>query len=75
MILPTKHISIDNSMLGVGAILLRGLEEPRTVTGLWELTRRDEHVSTFKRFVLGLDLLYTLGAIEVADGMLTRNTR
>mgnify|MGYP001175073822 CR=1 FL=1 len=70
MILPTKHISADKSLLGVGALLLRRLDEPRTVTGLWEAARGLPTVGTFERFVLALDLLYAIGALEMHEGLL-----
>lgn len=72
MILPTKHISINHSLLGVGALLLEHLEQPRTITALWERTRTDPHIGSFERFILVLDLLYALGAIDLQDGLLRR---
>lgn len=72
MILPTKHISQDEALLGVGATLLRHLEESCTVSGLWERTRLEPNVGTFERFVLAADLLHVLGAINIVDGQLTR---
>jgi hypothetical protein len=72
MIAPTKHISIDASLIGVGAVVLRQLPEPRTITALWESCRQFPTIGTFHRFVLALDLLYLLGAIELSDGLITR---
>ena len=72
MIAPTKHISIDASLIGVGAAVLRQLSEPRTITALWEACRQIDAVGTFQRFVLTLDLLYLLEAIELSDGLITR---
>lgn len=39
MILPTKHISQDEALIGVGATLLGHLSTPVTVSGLWERLR------------------------------------
>ncbi len=72
MILPTKHISTERSLLGIGAVLLTRLEQPRTISGLWERARVIPEVVSFERFVLGLDLLYTIGAIELVDGLVRR---
>lgn len=73
MILPTKHIPADQTLLGVGAVLLPYLTEARTVSSLWETTRKNAAVGTFDRFVLALDLLHMLGAVELRrDGMLVR---
>jgi len=70
MILPTKHISTRNSLLGVGATIIEHLNHPRTVTSLWSDLSKVPEVATFERFVLVLDLLYMIGAIELEEGLL-----
>lgn len=70
MILPTKHISSNNSLLGVGAKILSHLNYPRTVASLWSDLCKAPEIATFERFVLGLDLLYILGTIELREGIL-----
>ncbi|HYO59962.1 ABC-three component system middle component 6 [Archangium sp.] len=75
MILPTKHISTRRSLLGVGAAVLKRLREPQTVSRLWEHVRDEPEVRNFERFVLALDLLYALGAVEFKDGLLRRASR
>lgn len=70
MILPTKHISTPYSLLGVGAILLQQLDKPRTVTSLWEAVRTIHAVTTFERFSLALDFLYTIGAVNFNNDLL-----
>ncbi len=75
MILPTKHISTRNSLLGVGAIILEHLYHPRTVSSLWNAVSTMPEVATFERFVLTLDLLYMIGAIEINEGLLRRCSR
>lgn len=72
MILPTKHISTRNSLLGVGAIILEYLQSPRTVSSLWHSVSKSPEVATFERFVLALDLLYMIGAVEMEEGILHR---
>lgn len=72
MILPTKHVSIRNSLLGVGAIILEHLNYPRTVASLWTTLSKNPEIATFERFVLALDLLYMIGAIELEEGLLRR---
>jgi hypothetical protein len=75
MILPTKHISADYSLVGVGALLLRHLKRPQTVTLLWSTVCEEPTVSNFDRFILTLDFLYTIGAIELEDNLLRRAKR
>lgn len=72
MILPTKHIKLSNSLLGVGATLLKYLDRNRTVTSLWNETRTLPEIKTFDRFTLGLDLLFLVGVIDFQDGLLRR---
>lgn len=72
MILPTKHISTNQSILGVGAELLAALARPRTVSSLWDEVRERPTVATFERFTLALDLLYACGAVTLMEGLLRR---
>jgi len=75
MILPSKHISQDQSLLGVGAILLNEIKQPQTVTSLWEKVRTRQPVGTFERFVLALDMLHITGMISLENGMIVRSTQ
>jgi hypothetical protein len=71
VILPTKHLSPAQSLIGVSALLLMHLvDAPMTVNQLWEVTRREAAVGTFDRFVLALDVLFLVGALDLAHGEL-----
>ena len=72
MILPTKHIPTRQSLIGVGALVLQHLERERTLTDLWNRTGEVAGVGTFSRLVLTLDLLFAIGAVETANGLLRR---
>lgn len=72
MILPTKHISQNEALIGVGATILARLTGPRTVSSLWEDLRTEPNVGNFERFVLASNLLYLVGAIDMQDGFLFR---
>jgi hypothetical protein len=72
MIMPTKHISPQRSLLGVGALVLGQLARPKTVSTLWEQVKALPEVGSFERFVLTLDFLYSIGAISLQDGLLRR---
>jgi hypothetical protein len=74
-ILPTKHISTGKSLLGVGAKIIEHLQYPRTVSSLWSAVSTIPEVATFERFVLTLDILYAIGAIEMDAGILRRSRR
>jgi len=74
MILPTKHLSERRSLLWLGGRVLGVVDEPKTVSRIWdELRSADEtearrDAPTFDWFVLALDLLFALGAIGLTDG-------
>lgn len=72
MILPNKHLLPRNSLLGAGAVILSLLGQPATVSALWEVAKQRKEVHNFRRFVLALTLLHTLGAVELQDGLLVR---
>jgi len=75
LILPTKHISVEHSFLGVGALMLQHLKKPKTIVALWNEMRPLPTVGTFQRFVLVLDLLYMMNAVTLEDGLIVRRTR
>lgn len=74
MILPTKHVPPRKAILGVAAILLQPIRASPTVSDLWAQVRSNPDVGTFERFVLALDLLFLLGAVDLQDGRLQRLT-
>ncbi len=78
MILPTKHVRPDRALIGVGAEILDMLEQPMTMSNLWDTirSRRSATVSNpaidYQWFVLALDLLYMIGAIELERGLIRK---
>jgi hypothetical protein len=80
MILPGKHLREDRALLSVGGEILAHLDEPRTVSELWERVRIARTPSpalaslSFDWFVLSLNLLYAISAVELVDGLITART-
>jgi len=72
MILPSKHISEEQSLLGIGGLLLANLEVPQTITSLWEKVRGNHAVGTYERFVLALNLLYIIDVVNLKNGLINR---
>lgn len=70
MILPTKHIPLNRSLLGAGAVLLKLMETPVTPTAIWDHAKHAPEVETYGRFVLVLDFLYAIGAVDLVDGLI-----
>ena len=78
MILPSKHLPQNRALLTVGAMILNLLSQPTTVSALWEdiARRRQRQLEVspirYDAFVLSLDLLFLMGAIDLHDGLLRR---
>ena len=78
MILPSKHLPQDRALLTLGAVILRNLTHPVTVSALWEQMSRSAGGQEappplrYDGFVLALDLLFLLGALELREGLLVR---
>ncbi|MFY9262294.1 MAG: hypothetical protein GX483_00645 [Actinomycetaceae bacterium] len=70
MLLPTKGISPEKALLTVGASLLTLIDQPVTVSGLWERFKiqKEEHetqtVVSFDWFAMALTMLFALQAVE-----------
>ena len=71
MILPTKHLPLERTLLAAGAQLVRRLERPLTVSSLWDDVREDVAFPSFDHLVLALDVLFALGLVTLEDGRVT----
>jgi hypothetical protein len=78
MILPTKHVRPERALIGIGAEVLASLQRPMTMSKLWDEIRGRRTLHTpnapidYEWFVLSLDLLYMIGAIEFDRGLIMR---
>lgn len=80
MILPTKHIRPDRALLSIGGELLAELREPATVSRLWDQVRAARGKTpaaapiNYDWFVLALDLLFAVGAVELDRGLVRKTS-
>ena len=74
-LLPNKHLPTSRSFVGIGALLLKHLEHSSTVSALWELVKNKPEIGRFSNYVLTLDYLYAIGAIDYEHGFLRRSRR
>ena len=78
MILPTKHISTKRALIGTGATVLKLLQEPMTVSTLWNTFRTDwsgetsEAPISYQWFIHTLEFLYIIGVIDFVNGTIVR---
>lgn len=72
MILPTKHLPLERTLLAAGAEILTRLDRPSTVSAVWDDLRDSIAFPTFDHLVLSLDTLFALGVIELHEGRLMR---
>lgn len=72
MILPDKNIKLEYSLLNCGALILEELDEPLTVSALWERVKEKEIFVGYEKFILTIDYLYTLNCIYDINGLIGR---
>lgn len=78
MILPTKHVRPERALIGVGAEVLDILKQPMTMSRLWDEVRGRRSLHTpnspisYQWFVLSLDLLYMVGALDFDRGLVQK---
>lgn len=68
MFLPEKHISMSQSILGFGGIILNTLSEPQTIDMLWSKVESDfklKKYHSFNNLVLTVNFLYMLNLISI----------
>jgi len=74
MILPSKHITINESLLGLGAYILRFIKkDPQTIDQIWKKVKILNSKDSFGAYhgidnlILALNYLYLIGAIDVNE--------
>ena len=72
MILPDKNIKLEYSLLNCGAILLKEISEPHTISLLWDKVKKYEALVNYEKFLLTLDYLYLINAITLREGLIVR---
>lgn len=70
MILPEKHVTLSKSSFGFGGYLLQFFTDSITVDDLWSIFNEHNNTSefsafhSFDNFILTLDYLFLIGAIN-----------
>jgi hypothetical protein len=72
MILPTKHLMLEGSLLGIGAAILGAFDQSASVNELWEKLRGVDGVVSFDRFCEALTFLHILGLVDAEGSTIAR---
>lgn len=72
MILPDKNIKLEYSLLNCGALLLGEISEPQTISSLWDKAKKHQALANYEKFLLTLDYLYLISAIDMKNGLIVR---
>ncbi len=78
MYLPSKFISNEQSLLNIGGQILKNLNQPRSISSLWEVVKTWRHNKNIKSplpfwwFSMALNSLFALGVIELKAEMIVR---
>ncbi|GAB6482696.1 hypothetical protein bcgnr5369_54220 [Bacillus cereus] len=73
MILPQKHVKLSESLFGLGSFLIQFIQKPISIDDLWNEfnkinnTEKFPTYHSFDNFILALDYLYLIGAIDQDD--------
>lgn len=71
MILPKKHLSLDESLFGFGAYLLDNIKKNSNIDRLWRNYLSDYKNNiysvkfTFDQYIITIDYLFAINAIEI----------
>ncbi|WP_069997797.1 ABC-three component system middle component 6 [Cellulosilyticum sp. I15G10I2] len=75
MIMPSKHMQLSASLIGLGAFILKILDTPLTVDECWNRLNKEyiergiiKKKHSFDNFILTVDLLYMIGAVNLSSG-------
>ncbi len=78
MLLPSKHITFSQSILGLGYYIVKELDKPKTVDSLWNKYKRDINNNyfhanhNFDELILALLFLYSVNVITEDKGEILR---
>lgn len=73
MLMPGKHLRQQDSVIYLAGFALSQLNQPMSVSELWEVFRRHNDGATFERYTLAMGLLHMMELVAFSDdGLLVR---
>jgi hypothetical protein len=70
--MPTKYLQENETLLGIGAVLLSKLSHSKSLSQLWYESKNISDIGSYERFILALDMLYILGLIKLHNNKIMR---
>jgi hypothetical protein len=67
MILPTRHIKPEDSLLIKGYEILTMFEDSVEISFLWKSLKKQKRIKSYSRLLLILTFLNTVGCIELKE--------
>lgn len=73
MLLPDKHMSLAESLIGLGGIVLGLLNSPKSVDQIYAIIAKDQSSKTLRSkhtydtTLLAVMMLYAIGAVEPTE--------
>ena len=73
MLLPDKHITLAESILGLGGFVLSELDRPKTADQIYQRAKESREDNSLPAFhdldsvILAVLFLYSIGAVEATD--------
>lgn len=77
MILPQKHITLAESLFGLGGYVLELLTEAKSIDMLWDEFNSSVEkgvypfAHSFDNLILAIDYLYIIDAIKISEGRIS----
>ena len=75
-LLPSKHIKLSQSILGLSSLVVHSLDRPKAIDELWKDLRQDKVFSSYTKnhsidnIFLALDFLFALNRVEIKDNLI-----
>lgn len=70
MILPTKHLHLENSIIAKGSDVILNIDTTETVTSLWSKVSVESKIQSFQEFIIVLDFLYACKLISYQNKLI-----
>lgn len=78
MLIPAKHISFSESLLGFGSYILENLDKPKSIDEIWDKYQLDiaakKYFSnhSFDNLILTIIFLFSVGIIDEKNGRIEK---